>query len=82
MKEWILHRFSSLILIPACLLYPFYSNPYIVLVIYLVLCYHVLHGLLSIYEDYIQNSFYRNVARFSTYLSVSFLFKVIVEMLF
>lgn len=82
MKEWILHRLTSIILIPACLLYPFYNNPYIIIVIYLVLCYHVLHGLISIYEDYIQNIFYRNVAIFTTYLSVIFLFKVFVEMLF
>lgn len=82
MKEWILHRLTSIILIPACLLYPFYSNPYIIITIYLVLCYHVLHGLISIYEDYIQNVFYRNVAVFITYLSIVFLFKVFVEMLF
>lgn len=82
MKEWILHRLTSIILIPACLLYPFYNNSYIIIVIYLVLCYHVLHGLIAIYEDYIQNLFYRNVAIFTTYLSIIFLFKVFVEMLF
>jgi len=82
MKEWILHRLTSVILIPACLLYPFYNNPYIIVGIYLVLCYHILHGLISIYEDYIQKLVYRYTAIFITYLSVIFLFKVIVEMAF
>lgn len=79
MKEWILHRLTSVILIPACLLYPFYNNPYIIIVIYLVLCYHILHGLIAIFEDYIQKEFYRKAAIFITYLSVIFLFKTIVE---
>lgn len=82
MKEWILHRLTSLILIPACLLYPFYSNPYVIVVIYLVLSYHLLHGLLSIYEDYIQKLVYRQTAVLVTYLSVMFLFKVLVEFTF
>ena len=80
MKEWILHRLTSIILIPACLLYPFYSSPYILIVIYFVLCYHILHGLISIYEDYIENEIYRNTAIITTYLSVIFLLKVIIEM--
>jgi len=82
MKEWIFHRLSSIILIPACLLYPFYSNAYILLVIYLVLCYHILHGLLAIYDDYIQNEVYCNTAKIVTYLSIIFVFKVIVEAAF
>jgi succinate dehydrogenase hydrophobic anchor subunit len=85
MKEWILHRLTSIILIPACLFYPFYpvsGIPYLVIGLYLVLCYHILHGLISIYEDYIQNEVYRNAAIVTTYLSVIFLLKVIVEMVF
>jgi len=82
MKEWILHRLTSIILIPACLLYPFYNNPYIILVIYLVLCYHILHGLIAIYEDYIQNEIYCKTAIFITYLSVIFMLKTIVEIVF
>lgn len=82
MKEWILHRITSLILVPACLLYPFYNNPYIIVLIYFVLCYHILHGLISIFEDYIQKDVYRNAAIFTTYLSVLFILKVLVEMAF
>jgi succinate dehydrogenase hydrophobic anchor subunit len=82
MKEWILHRLTSLILIPACLLYPFYSNSYLILLIYVILCYHILHGLLAIFEDYIQNKVYRQAATFVTYLSIIFLFKVVVEVFF
>ncbi len=69
-------------LIPACLLYPFYNNPYLILFIYIVLCYHILHGLIAIFEDYIQNKVYRQAAIFITYLSVVFLFKVVVEIFF
>jgi len=82
MKEFVLHRLTSIVLIPACLLYPFYSNPYILVFIYFVLCYHVLHGLISIYEDYIQNVFYRNTAIFVTYFSFVYILKVALEMLF
>jgi len=82
MKDWILIRVSSILLLPAILLYMYYSNPYVIVFIYLVLAYHITHGLVSIYEDYIQNLVYRNQAIFLTYLSVIFLFKVIVELVF
>jgi len=82
MKEWILHRLTSVLLIPACLLYPFYNNPYLSLFIYVVLCYHILHGLIAIFEDYIQNELYRKAAIFTTYLAVIFLFKIVIEMFF
>lgn len=82
MKSWILHRLTSLILIPACLLYPFYSSPYLIVFIYFVLSYHILHGLIAIFEDYIQNKIYRNSAVFVTYLSVIYSFKIVVEVFF
>ena len=82
MKDWILIRISSILLLPAIFLYMYYSNPYIVVFIYLVLAYHCIHGLVSVYEDYIQNLVYRYQAIFLTYLSGIFLFKVVVEFVF
>ncbi len=82
MKDWILVRVSSILLLPAIFLYMYYSNPYIIVFIYLVLAFHCIHGLISVYEDYIQNLFYRYQAIFLTYLSGIFLFKVVVELAF
>jgi succinate dehydrogenase hydrophobic anchor subunit len=82
MKEWILIRVSSILLLPAIFLYMYYSNPYIVVFLYLILAYHVIHGLVSVYEDYVQNLIYRNQLIFLTYLSGIFLFKVVIELVF
>jgi len=82
MKDWIFIRVSSILLLPAIFLYMYYSNPYLIVFIYLVLAYHCIHGLTSIYEDYIQSTLYRTQATLLTYLAGVFLLKVVVEFAF